>query len=181
MAVLFGEGFDGGFAIDHGGDDFAFFGVLLGTDHDKVAIADSQVDHGIAYDFEQEELALADQGLGEWVDLFDMLFGSDWTTGGDTAHERDVDGFFRLDGIGIVGIGDFKGTALGGVLADKAFIDQRFDLILDRSRGGEASCLANLSHGRGIAVGEDRLFDHIEDQLLAGGEAIVIGRAIGQF
>ena len=181
MAVLLGECFDRGFAIDHGGDDFALFGVLLGTDHDKVAIADGQVDHGIANDFEQEEFALTDQGLGERVDLFDVLFGGDWTTGGDTAHERDVDGLFGLDGIGIIGIGDFKGAALGGVLADKAFIDQGFDLILDRRGGGEASGLADLSHGRGIAVGEDRLLDHIEDQLLAGGEAIVIGGAIGQF
>ncbi len=181
MAVFLGECFDGGFAIDHGGDDLALLGVLLGTDHDKVTIADGQVDHGIAYDFEEEEFALSYEGLGEWVDLFDMLFGGDWTTGGDAAHERDVDGLFGLNGIGIVGIRDFKGTALGGVLADKAFIDQGFDLILDRRGGGEASCLADLSHGWGIAVGEDRLLDHIEDQLLAGGEAIVIGGAIGQF
>ena len=41
MAVLFGESFDGGFAIDHGGDDLALFARFLGTDHDKVAIADS--------------------------------------------------------------------------------------------------------------------------------------------
>ena len=39
--------------------------------------------------------------------------------------------------------------------------------------------MADLSHGWGIAVGEDRLLDDIQDQLLAGGEAIVIGRAIG--
>ena len=41
--------------------------------------------------------------------------------------------------------------------------------------------MADLSHGWGIAVGEDRLLDDIKDQLLAGGEAIVIGRAIWQF
>ena len=181
MAVLLGECFDGGFAIDHGGHDFAFFGVLLGTDYDKVAIADGQVDHGISYDLEEEELALTYEGLGEWVDLFDMLFGGDWTTCGDTTHQRDVDSLFGLNGTGIIGISDFKGTALGCVLADKAFIDQGFDLILDRCGGGEASCLADLSHGWGMAVGEDRLLDHVEDQLLAGGEAIGIGGAIGQF
>ena len=168
MAVFLGECFDGGFAIDHGSDDLALFGVLLGTDHYVIAIADCEINHGVA------------EGLGEWVDLFDMLFGGDWTTGGDTAHERDIDGLFGLNGIGIVGIGDFKGATLGGVLADKAFIDQGFDLVLNRVGGGEASCLADLSHRRGIAVCEDRLLDHIEDQLLAGGEAIVIGGAIGQ-
>ena len=71
-----------------------------------------------------------------------MLFSQDWTTGGDTADEGNVYGLFRLDGIGVVMVSDFKGTPLGGVLADKAFIDQSFDLILDRGGGGEASCLA---------------------------------------
>jgi len=65
VAVLLGECLGGGFAIDHGGDDFVLLGVILGTDHDKVAIADGQVDHGIAYDLEEEDFALSDQGLGE--------------------------------------------------------------------------------------------------------------------
>ena len=60
-----------------------------------------------------------------------MLFGGDWTTGRDAAHERDVDSLFGLDRIGVVGVGDFKGAAFGGVLADKAFFNQGFDLILD--------------------------------------------------
>jgi len=41
--------------------------------------------------------------------------------------------------------------------------------------------LADFAHGWGIAVGFDRLLDDIQDQLLASGEAIVIGRAIRQF
>jgi len=85
VAVFLGECFDGGFAIDHGGDDFALFARFLRADHDKVAIADGQIDHGIANDLEQEELALTHEGLGEWVDLFDLLFGGDWSTGGDAA------------------------------------------------------------------------------------------------
>ena len=40
--------------------------------------------------------------------------------------------------------------------------------------------MADLSHGWGIAVGFDGFLDDIQDQLLAGGEAIVIGRAIWQ-
>ena len=51
MAVLFGECFDGGFAINHGGDDFAFFGVLLGADYNVIAIADCDIDHGVADHF----------------------------------------------------------------------------------------------------------------------------------
>jgi len=85
VAVFFGECFDGGFAIDHGGDDLALFSVLLGADHDIVAIADGDIDHGIAHDFQEEELALAHQGLGEWEHLFDVLLGEDRASGGDTA------------------------------------------------------------------------------------------------
>ena len=86
MAVFFGECFDGGFAIDHGGDDFALFCVLLGADYDVVAIADRNIDHGVTYDFEEEEFALSDEGLGEWEDFFDVLFGENGATGGDSAY-----------------------------------------------------------------------------------------------
>ena len=86
MAVFLGECFDGGFAIDHGGNDFAFFCVLLGTDYDVVAIADCDIDHGITHDFEEEQFALSDEGFGEREDFFDMLFGKDGTTGGDSAY-----------------------------------------------------------------------------------------------
>ncbi len=41
--------------------------------------------------------------------------------------------------------------------------------------------MADLSHGWGIAVGQDRFLDDLEDQLLAGGEAIVTGGTIWQF
>ena len=85
MAVFLGECFDCCFAIDHCSDDLALFGVLLRADNDVVAIADCEVDHGVADDFEEEEFALSDEGLGEWEDFFDVLFGKDWTTGGDTA------------------------------------------------------------------------------------------------
>jgi len=107
-----------------------------------------------------------------------MLFGEDWATGGDSANEGNVDGLFGLDGIVIVGIGDFKGAAFGGVLADIALFDQGFDLITHGCGGGEAGSLADLSHGWGIAVGQDGFFDDFKDQLLAGGEAIVTCGAI---
>ena len=131
MAIFLGESFDCCFAINHCCDDLALFGVLLGADHDVIAIADCNIDHGIAHYFQEEELTLADQGLGEWEDLFDILFGKDRSTGGDAAYERDVDGLFGLDGVSIVGVGYFEGAALGRVLADKAFIDQGLDLIFD--------------------------------------------------
>lgn len=86
MAILLGESFDCGFAIDHGGDDLAFVGILLGADYDVIAIADCNINHGVAYDFKEEELALSYEGFGEWEDLFDVLLGEDWSTGGDSAY-----------------------------------------------------------------------------------------------
>ena len=59
VAVLFGECFDGGFAIDHGCNDLALFGVLLLADHNEIAIADSGIDHGITFDLEHVDIALA--------------------------------------------------------------------------------------------------------------------------
>ena len=85
MAVFLGESFDCGFSIDHCCDDLALFGILLGADNDVIAIADCKVNHGVADDLEEEELTVSDQGLGEWEDFLDVLFGKDWTTGGDTA------------------------------------------------------------------------------------------------
>ncbi len=75
-----------------------------------------------------------------------MLFGEDGTSGGYAAHEGDVDGLFWLNGVGIVGIGDFKGAAFGSVLADKALFDEGFDLIFDGGGGGEPSSLADFAH-----------------------------------
>jgi hypothetical protein len=71
---------------------------------------------------------LSHEGLWEREDLFDVLFGKDWPTGGDTAHQWDVDCLFRLNGVSIVGIGDFEGATLGGVFADKALFNECFDL-----------------------------------------------------
>ena len=86
MAVFLGESFDGGFSIDHGRDDFALFARFLGTDNDVVAIADCNIDHGVANDLKEEKFALSDEGFGEWEDFFNVLFGEDGATGGDSAY-----------------------------------------------------------------------------------------------
>ena len=89
MAVLARESFDGGFAIDHGRDDLALFAGLLAADHDIVAIADCSIDHGVADDFEHEEIALAHDGFGKGEGFLDYLLGKDWTAGGDAANQGD--------------------------------------------------------------------------------------------
>ena len=86
VAVFLGECFDSGFAIDHGGDDFALFARFLGPDYDVIAIADCNIDHGVTDDLEKEEFALSDEGFREWEDFFDVLLGKDGATGGDSAY-----------------------------------------------------------------------------------------------
>ena len=85
MAILVGECFDCGFAIDHGCDDLALVGILLGADYDVIAIADGDINHGVADDFEEEQFAVSDEGFGEWEYFLDVLFGKDGATGGDSA------------------------------------------------------------------------------------------------
>ncbi len=59
MAIFLGESFDRGFTIDHRGDDLALLARFLGADYDIVTIADRDIDHGVADDFEEEKLALS--------------------------------------------------------------------------------------------------------------------------
>lgn len=59
VTVFHGEGLHSCFAIDHGRDDLAFLATFLAADDDKVTVANSSIDHGIAFDLEHEELALA--------------------------------------------------------------------------------------------------------------------------
>ena len=123
MAVFLGESFDGGFAINHCGNNLALFASFLGADNDEVAIADCEIDHRIPHNFEHEEFALSDEGLGEWEDFLDVLFGKDWATGGDSTNEWDIDCLLGLDGVGFVGVGDFKGATFGGIFSDESFFD----------------------------------------------------------
>ena len=94
-----------------------------------------------------------------------MLFSGDRPTCGDPTHQRDVHCLLRLYGIFL--LNDFKGPTFGGVLANKALFDQGIDLVADRGGGGEAGGSADLAHGWRVALGGDRLFNHVEDQFLA--------------
>jgi len=173
VAVLHGEGFDSGFAIDHGSDDVALVAILLSADDDVVAVADSGINHGVTFDLEHEEIALADEGLWEWEGLFDVLFGEDGCTCCDLAKEGDVGGGFYIDiGVGLGG----QSAALGDIALDVALGFQDLELVFDRGWGGEPCCFADLAHRGGVAVLGDGVLDDGQDGELALGE--VLGRAL---
>ena len=160
VAVLHGEGFDGGFAIDHGGHDVALVAIFLGADHDVVAVADRGINHGIALDLEHEEVALADEGLWEGEGLFDVLFGKDRGACCDLAKERDVGGGLDIDiGVGLGG----EGAAFGLIALDVALGFEDLELVFDRGWGGEACCFTDLAHRGGIAVLGDGVLDDGQD------------------
>ena len=62
--------------------------MLLRAHDDPVAVADRGVDHRLADDLEDEQLALADELAGEREDLVDLLLGGDRDAGGDATDER---------------------------------------------------------------------------------------------
>ena len=92
VAVALLEGLDGRLAVEHGRDDVAVLGGRLLPDDHPVAVADRGVDHRVADHLEQEELAVADQLLGQREDVLDGLLGEDRSTGGDPADDGHVGG-----------------------------------------------------------------------------------------
>src|SRR5690625_7905351 len=75
-------------AIQHRRDHFAVLSIELGAHHDPVTIADRRVNHRIADNLEQEQLAIADELLGEWEDVFNRLLGENRATSSDATNDR---------------------------------------------------------------------------------------------
>ena len=66
-----------GFVADQGDDDVAVVGGRLMVHHDEVVVVDAGVDHGVAFDAQQEVVVAAAQ-QGRHLDVvFDVLLGED--------------------------------------------------------------------------------------------------------
>ena len=68
---------DRGLAVDHRGDDVAVVGGGLLANHYPVAVGDGGVDHRVADHLEQEQRAVADEGLRQREQVLDHLLGQD--------------------------------------------------------------------------------------------------------
>ena len=88
-AALAIEALEGGVgAVDEGDDDFALAGGAGALDQHVVAGDDVLVAHGVAADFEGEDLAVADDVVeGDALGGFD---GFDGLAGGDAAEQREA-------------------------------------------------------------------------------------------
>jgi hypothetical protein len=64
--------------------------LRLGAHDHEVAVEHARLDHRLAADGEHEQLAVADELLGEREDGLDALVGEDRRAGRDLTDERDV-------------------------------------------------------------------------------------------
>ena len=199
MAVDALERLDRRLAVDHGGDDLAVLGDGLATDDDPVAVADRRVDHRVAADLEQEQLAVPDELAGEREHVLDHLLGEDRAAGGDPADDGHVGRrrhaarrsawSGKLDaapsGAAQVptpressGVHDLDGARAVGVAAQVALALERRELVLDARRAGEPDGLADLAHARRVAARLDRRPDRVEHEPLARRQAVRARRGV---
>src|SRR5690606_22944962 len=68
--------------IDQSHDDVAILGRIAPANDDRIAIVDSRLDHGVAFDLEREMLAIR-QEIGRAGDIVRMVLnGGNWHAGG---------------------------------------------------------------------------------------------------
>src|SRR6478735_895098 len=199
------ERLDRRLVVEHRGHDVAVLGVLLLAHDDPVAVADGGLDHRVAGDLEQEEIALAHELLGQREDVLDDLLGRDRHAGGDLAEHRDIGGLgARVARVGLgvvvvapwtwhgrvasavaellglrVGRDDLEGPRPVRVASQVALGDEGVELVGDARRAGEADGVADLAHARRVAAPVDGVADDLEHPPLADGETVA-GLAIGK-
>jgi len=157
VAVLLLERLHGGLVVEHRGHDVAVDGVLLAAHDHPVAVADCGLDHRLADDLEQEQLAVAHERLRQREDLLDRLLGEDRAACGDAADHRHVRRLgHRIadagDVVALAGVDDLHRARQARVAADVALLLQRGELVGDRRRRGEADGVADLAHRRRVAA-----------------------------
>src|SRR5450631_1442871 len=110
MAIFTLEGLDGRLVVEHRRDDVAVVGCWLLAHDDPVPVADGPLNHRVADDLQQEQLALADDLPWKGEDVVHDLLGGDRDTGGDPAEYRDEGG--GGPGVAAAGLVDRLNTGL---------------------------------------------------------------------
>ena len=104
------------------------------------------VAHGVAADFEGEDLAVADDVVEG--DAFGGLDGFDRLACGDAAHHGDAVGAFFAGAHGQ----DIDGTAAIMRALEQAFLLEIGDVLVDCGERAEAESAGDLFVGRGVSV-----------------------------
>lgn len=141
--------FEGGFAIDEGGDDVVAAGFLDFHD-DVVAIEDVGIDHGVAADAEGE--GAGGFGNAEGIDVDGdgaFLFGFDigGVASGDGAEDGDVENFGAVEVFG-----EDDGASHVGVTLDDALFLQGAEVAHGGGLAGEAEVPLDFPRGGHDAV-----------------------------
>src|SRR5580704_2745024 len=140
------------FAADQRHDDVAAIGDLRLLADDVVAIHDVILNHGAAFDLQNEGIAAARKiAKRKGFTLFD---GLQRPTGGDAAHERKLLDlslhYLILDGLRQ--LHDFDRAALVVAAADESFLFKRGDVLVHRRQRSKLQALANLFETRRVPM-----------------------------
>lgn len=162
------EALEGGVcAIDQGNHNFALASGAGALNQDVVAGDDVFVAHGIALDFEGEDLAGAnDVAEGDGFGGFDSFDG---LAGGDAAEQGQA-----LHGLAGRALGDDVdgSTAVVGALQEALILQIRY-VLMDRGEGAEAKASGDLLVGRGVAVAGGEAGEKVDDLFLPTGDSHV--------
>ena len=155
------EALEGGIGtIDEGDNDFSLAGGSGSLDEDVVAGDDVLVAHGVAADFEGEDLAVADDVAQR--DALGGLDGFDRLSGGDAAQQGQAIGAFLACADGQ----DVDGTAAIVGPLQQAFVLQIGDVLMHRGQRTEAKTTSYLLIGRRVAVLLGKAGKEVDDLFL---------------
>ena len=159
--------FEGGFAIDEGGDDIAFAGFTL-FQNDGVAIADVGIDHGIAAHPQGKGAAGTANAEGSDVDG-DAALAQGFDVLGAARGDAAVDG--DIDDLGAVEfIGEDDRTGLAGESLNDALALDGAEVAHGGGLAGEAEVMLDFAGGRHDPGGVLGHAEVIDDFLLAVGQ-----------
>ncbi len=164
FTFLGNETFEGGFAIDEGGDDIAVAGFAFFED-DGITIANVGVDHGFAADAEGKGFvftAAAERGDVDGETAFGFGLGTIAEAGGDAAVDRDVADFFAIQFLR-----ENDGAGFARDALDDAFFLKRSEVAHGSGLAGETEVVLKFPSARHQAGGAAGLVEIFEDFFLS--------------
>lgn len=156
---------EGGFrAVDEGDNDFALARGAGAFDEDVVSGNDVLVAHGVAADFECEDVAVADYVVEG--DGFGGFVGFDGEAGSDASGEGEAVG-----GAGAATGGQHLNGAAAVVRAvEHALFFEVGDVLVDGGQAFKAHAAGDFLEGGGISVAVHERIEEVEDFFLATGD-----------
>jgi hypothetical protein len=161
--------FQGGFAVDEGGDNIERT-RLARREENEISFENAGVFHRIAADAQREKFGIGPNTEGDGVDgniAVGFLLGSGRAAGGNCAVERDL-GESAATRVRL----REKPPGLAIEPTKRAFRGEGIDMALDAERTGQAEMRLDFPERRRDTVLPVVAVDEIEDLLLALGEGI---------